>query len=73
MLDLIGESEGQLKAKIKDRNQFGVSRQEIEELLKIGVEGAHNAVTEPSEINKLFWIITHLLNLTIVLLFKNFV
>ena len=54
MLDLIGESEGQLKAKIKDRNQFGVSRQDIEELLKIGVEGAHNAVTEPSEINKLF-------------------
>ena len=44
MLDLLDESEAQLKARIKDGEKFGVSKEDIEELLKIGVEGAHYPV-----------------------------
>jgi hypothetical protein len=49
MLDLLGDSEKQLKVRIKDRGKFGLSDQDVEELLKIGVEGAHYPINRTNK------------------------
>ena len=55
MFELLGTNVDGLKAKIKERDAVGLSRKDVEEILKIGVAGAHYAVTDNIELNKLFF------------------